>query len=564
MQQGCNVFSVNEGTNNNYANTLSYTGTAMEPSPPPDVDKPTFSIGSTKPPPEEVWNETDFQFSMDRNDLIKNKETTDKIPRPLNSYLLYSKHANKTLKYKNMNIEAKYKSKLIAEDWEKEPKEVKYIFECGAEVAKIEHAKKHVGYTYKKGNKKKYDEESESAASFSALNTSFPTCLQESESAASPSALTTSLPTRLQESESAAVSFSALNTSFPTCLQESELAASPSALTTSFPTRLQESESAAVSFSALNTSFPTCIQESESAASPSALTTSFPTRLQESESAAVSFSALNTSFPTRLQESESAASLALTTSFPTCLQHTNNNNPQILTLTMEESYQSDDNISFDHDIIFSPATPSQVLDNSYQFESNSPITEEMQFDDDNIFNSYSPQSSNSFLPPTTSSFTMPVENFSSPISEFVENQQTVHNIIGFNPSGYYNNDQSEPSIPSNPFQTLQYHHMPVGSNLVPAYDFIEYSNSLTEPSVPPTTATFNINNPYIQPESNEHNRSTGLNNLSGLVIDDENQMMELPCNQIMGLPSNQIMELMELIELTCNQINLQSINGINL
>ncbi|GBC10280.1 hypothetical protein RclHR1_00950017 [Rhizophagus clarus] len=163
MQQGCNIFSVNDGTNNNYnySNTPSYSGAAAIK--PYDPDLPTFSLNNVKPP-EEVWKNADYPFTKDRDKLIMNKETSDSnTPRPPNSFMIYANNACKKQKYEKMN--ARRRGKLIAIDWKNEPEEVRYIFECGAEVAKKEHAKKYKDYKYKKRNQKNNVKKNESVPS---------------------------------------------------------------------------------------------------------------------------------------------------------------------------------------------------------------------------------------------------------------------------------------------------------------------------------------------------------------------------------------------------------------
>ncbi|CAB4380736.1 unnamed protein product [Rhizophagus irregularis] len=294
-----------------------------------------------------------------------------------------------------------------------------------------------------------------------------------------------------------------------------------------------------------------------------------------------------------VEKNRSTASFSmLTTSLPSSKQRNNNNNSQILfptmeesdasipdTPPMEESYQSDASIPFDPDIpeqLSNSVNDLQELADLLQFEnieSNSPIIEELQFDETIIISPDSPQSSDSFFSPTTfppisteSHFATPVDTFSQyhPYTslEFMGNQpsnylstQAVSNILCFGPPGYPTCGQ-DASILSN---------MGYYPNIQPessTYGFSVYPNS----SVSPTPTTTVLNNPYIRPEFNELYGSIGFNNSSGLVIDNpqRNQVMKLTCNQIAELICNQIAKLTcnQITELTCNQIAKLTCNQI--
>ncbi|CAG8675022.1 20845_t:CDS:2, partial [Rhizophagus irregularis] len=246
---------------------------------------------------------------------------------------------------------------------------------------------------------------------------------------------------------------------------------------------------------------------------------------------------------------------------------------------MEESYQSDASIPFDPDIpeqLSNSVNDSQELADLLQFEnieSNSPIIEELQFDETIIISPDSPQSSDSFFSPTTfppisteSHFTTPVDTFSQyhPYTslEFMGNQpsnylstQAISNILCFGPPGYPTCGQ-DASILSNMGYYLNI--QPESST----YGFSVYPNS----SVSPTPTTTVLNNPYIRPEFNELYGSIGFNNSPGLVIDNpqRNQVMKLTCNQIAELICNQIAKLTcnQITELTCNQIAKLTCNQI--
>ncbi|RGB38702.1 hypothetical protein C1646_755405 [Rhizophagus diaphanus] len=236
-----------------------------------------------------------------------------------------------------------------------------------------------------------------------------------------------------------------------------------------------------------------------------------------------------------------------TTSLPSSKQRNNNNNSQILIPTMEESdcsipdtppmeesYQSDDSIPFDPEqlsnSVFSPTTSvndSQELADLLQFEnieSNSPIIQEMQIDETIIISPDSPQSSDSFISPTTFP-PISTESQYHPYTslEFMGNQplnypstQAVSNILCFGPPGYPNCGQ-DASILSN---REYYPNIQPESNFGPTYDFSVYPNSLIESSISPTPTTTVLNNPYIQSEFNEPYGSIGFNNSPGLVIED--------------------------------------------
>src|ERR1044072_4901437 len=62
-------------------------------------------------------------------------------PKPPNSYIIFSSIETNRPEYKGM--QAKIRSKLIAEKWHNLPKEVKDNYDAGARVAKEIHAKKY-------------------------------------------------------------------------------------------------------------------------------------------------------------------------------------------------------------------------------------------------------------------------------------------------------------------------------------------------------------------------------------------------------------------------------------
>lgn len=121
---------------------------------PPDPNKPTFSLNLNIKTPEQIWYDTDYPFTMDRDKLLmnSNKPRPD-IPRPPNSFILYAKNEGNKPKYKKMQANKKFR--IIGKLWLNESKKVKNLFDCGAKVAKNKHAKQHKGYRFRKRNQQK-------------------------------------------------------------------------------------------------------------------------------------------------------------------------------------------------------------------------------------------------------------------------------------------------------------------------------------------------------------------------------------------------------------------------
>ncbi|CAG8807879.1 41477_t:CDS:1, partial [Gigaspora margarita] len=71
-----------------------------------------------------------------------------KLPRPMNSFMLYRKVKAKEIRAKNPRITTGNLSKEISKMWHKEPLEVKSKFMKMAEEAKQQHMKKYPDYKY--------------------------------------------------------------------------------------------------------------------------------------------------------------------------------------------------------------------------------------------------------------------------------------------------------------------------------------------------------------------------------------------------------------------------------
>lgn len=161
LYQGCSMFSIYEKTN--YKN--HYTGGVRAPPLPPDPNKPTMSFNLNFKPNEEVWYGTDYPFTMNRDELLMNSTVSRRAkriqkcgipgnpPRPLNSFFLYAKNENNKPEYKNM--QAKDRLKKIKERWKNESKEIKELFDCGANLAKERHAKRYKGYQFTRKTRQK-------------------------------------------------------------------------------------------------------------------------------------------------------------------------------------------------------------------------------------------------------------------------------------------------------------------------------------------------------------------------------------------------------------------------
>ncbi|GBB88969.1 hypothetical protein RclHR1_01560005 [Rhizophagus clarus] len=164
------MIPLHEKINNNCTNTFLSALPNIEIVP-PDPNKPTFSLNINTKTPEQIWYNTDYPFTMDRDDLLmdSNKPRYN-IPRPPNSFILYAKNEGNKPKYKNMQANKKFR--IIGKLWQNESEKVKNLFDCGAKVAKKKHANQHEGYQFRKRNQKKGVKKSK-------LSTSPPTSLEQ-------------------------------------------------------------------------------------------------------------------------------------------------------------------------------------------------------------------------------------------------------------------------------------------------------------------------------------------------------------------------------------------------
>jgi hypothetical protein len=142
------MLSIHEKINNNY---ISSTSIKVFP---PDPNKPTFALNMNTKTPEQIWYDTDYPFTMDRDKLLMNSsKPRPDIPRPPNSFILYAKNEGNKSEYKNM--QAKEKFRIIGKRWLNESKEVKNLFDCGSNLAKKIHAKQYKKYQFRKKNQQK-------------------------------------------------------------------------------------------------------------------------------------------------------------------------------------------------------------------------------------------------------------------------------------------------------------------------------------------------------------------------------------------------------------------------
>jgi hypothetical protein len=157
LYKGCSMFSVYEGAG--YKN--HYTSGEKVNQLPPDPNKPEISLCKNFKTNEEIWYESNYPFTMDRDELLMNSKVSRRAkriqkhgvknpPRPLNSFFIYTKNENNKSEYKDM--QPRERLKKIKERWKNESKEVKDLFDCGANLAKERHARQHKEYHFTKKN----------------------------------------------------------------------------------------------------------------------------------------------------------------------------------------------------------------------------------------------------------------------------------------------------------------------------------------------------------------------------------------------------------------------------
>jgi hypothetical protein len=115
----------------------SSTG-ARVPSLPPDPNVPIPFNLNIKSDEEIVFN-SNYRFNIDIIELLTNskkcRRAKKKIsPKPLNSFFIYMRNKISQPEYRNMQCKARVKE--IGDLWEREPKEIKDLFEACARLAK--------------------------------------------------------------------------------------------------------------------------------------------------------------------------------------------------------------------------------------------------------------------------------------------------------------------------------------------------------------------------------------------------------------------------------------------
>jgi hypothetical protein len=117
----------------------------------------TFDVNSKTKDDEEIVRESNYQFQLDIEVLLKNSDTTrlaernrrrgiNKIPRPQNAWIIYRRDKSQTLKH--MKLKSKDLSKMIAEMWVKEPRETRIVFEALARMSEKIHIETYKDYKY--------------------------------------------------------------------------------------------------------------------------------------------------------------------------------------------------------------------------------------------------------------------------------------------------------------------------------------------------------------------------------------------------------------------------------
>jgi len=77
------------------------------------------------------------------------KADTARVPRPLNSFMMYRKEKQHEVLARYPNVDNRDISRIVAEWWNAEPDSVKKEFRARAEKAKKEHMEKYPGYKYR-------------------------------------------------------------------------------------------------------------------------------------------------------------------------------------------------------------------------------------------------------------------------------------------------------------------------------------------------------------------------------------------------------------------------------
>ncbi|GET04215.1 mating type protein MAT1-1-3 [Rhizophagus clarus] len=121
----------------------------------------TFDVDSKARSDEDIISESNYVFNLDINELLNNSENTrlaernrkkgiKKIPRPQNAFIIYRRNKcielRSTLEGKNQK--SKDLSKKIAQEWNKEPRQIRELFEALARVSEKIHVEKYKNYKY--------------------------------------------------------------------------------------------------------------------------------------------------------------------------------------------------------------------------------------------------------------------------------------------------------------------------------------------------------------------------------------------------------------------------------
>ena len=89
------------------------------------------------------------------DNLPNHDATTDRIKRPLNSFMLYKRDKKTLFLKENPKMNNRLISRLVAEEWHKEPESVKEIYRNLAKEGRALHAKLYPNYKYMGTRKEK-------------------------------------------------------------------------------------------------------------------------------------------------------------------------------------------------------------------------------------------------------------------------------------------------------------------------------------------------------------------------------------------------------------------------
>lgn len=122
----------------------------------------TFDVHSKTKNDEELLNSTNYKFNLTPEVLLTNSTTTrlavrnkkkgiNKIPRPQNAWIIYRRDKSVELRRDIARKKQKSKdlSKDIAQMWDKEPKEIKELFEALSRMSEKRHVETYGNYKYK-------------------------------------------------------------------------------------------------------------------------------------------------------------------------------------------------------------------------------------------------------------------------------------------------------------------------------------------------------------------------------------------------------------------------------